>query len=220
MSFGTRSLPPLGAPPVRSLLRSPKGLATALTVLLGVCAATRTLMLAAGLNRYEALGGAVDPEPSWRLFSMAMGLALLVMVPTAVVFIVWFHRVRVNAGVFAPEVFRRGAGWAIGIWFIPFVGWTVLAHGIATRMWTASAPKPPRGVGASVSPVPVTAWSGAFGAAMLLSLASNRIGDKALTEAGLRDAVLVGMASDLVYAVAAGLAVVFVRRLSAMQSRA
>ncbi|MGW7328989.1 DUF4328 domain-containing protein [Streptomyces sp. NPDC054840] len=213
MSFGTRSLPPLGPPPVRSLLRSPKGLATGLTALLGVCAATRVLMVAAGAHRYGALDGTTDPDPSWMLYSAAMGMALLPMVPTAVVFIIWFHRVRVNAGVFAPELFRRGAGWSIGIWFIPLVGPTVLAYGIATRVWTASVSTPARRAAAPASAAPVTAWCGTFGAAMLASLAAGRVAEP-------RTSVLVGMASDLLYVAAGVLAVVWVRRLSAMQSRA
>ncbi|MYT25679.1 DUF4328 domain-containing protein, partial [Streptomyces sp. SID7760] len=150
MSFGTRSLPPLGAPPNRSLLRSPRGLATALTVLLAVCALTRLLLLAADAGWYLALDAARDAQPAWRLSTMATSLTLLATLPTAAVFIVWFHRVRVNAGVHAPELFRRGPGWAVAVWFIPFVGWTFLAHGIATGVWTASAPKPARG-GAPVS---------------------------------------------------------------------
>ncbi|PWK74384.1 uncharacterized protein DUF4328 [Streptomyces sp. CG 926] len=215
MSFGTRSLPPLGPPPVRSSILSPGGLATALTVLLGVCAATRVLMVVAGADRYGALDGVTDPDPSWALYSAVMGMTLLAMVPTAVVFIIWFHRVRVNAGVFAPDMFRRGAGWAIGVWFIPLVGPTLLAYGIAVRVWTASASKSAPGgpASGSASMAPVAAWCATFGAAMLTSLATGRVAEA-------RTSVLVGMASDLLYAVAALLAVVWVRRLSALQSRA
>ncbi|MGW7437043.1 DUF4328 domain-containing protein [Streptomyces sp. NPDC054849] len=230
MSFGTSSLPPLGAPPVRRAFRSPKGLATALTVLLGLCATTRLLSLGAGVNRYLVMdtaveGGVADPDPSWRLYSMALSLALLAMAATAVVFVVWFHRVRVNAGAFAPGMFGRGmfgrsTGWAIGVWFIPLVGWTVLPYMIAVNVWAASASRLPGAASAPVSAAPVTAWVGSFGAAMLVSLASNQVADSATTGAALRDAVLVGAASDLLYAVAAGLAVLFVRRLSAMQSAA
>ncbi|KOU17731.1 hypothetical protein ADK52_31435 [Streptomyces sp. WM6372] len=201
------------------MLRSPRALALALTVLLGVCAATRLLLLAADADGYLALDGARDADPSGRLFAVATSLSLLAMLPTAVVFVVWFHRVRVNAGVFAPELFRRGPGWAIGIWFIPFVGCTFLAYGIATSVWAASARKSPRAA-APVSAAPVTAWSVSFGAAMLASLVSSRMGAAAEAQAGLRAAALVAMASDLLFVVAAGFAVVFVRKVSAMQARA
>ncbi|MGW6406694.1 DUF4328 domain-containing protein [Streptomyces vinaceus] len=219
MSFGTRSLPPLGAPPARSLLRSPRGLATALTVLLGVCAVTRLLLFAADAGWYLSLDGTRDTDPWGRLLAMATSLTLLAMLPTAVVFVVWFHRVRVNAGVFAPELFRRGPGWAIGIWFIPFVGWTFLAYGIATGVWVAGAPKSSRAA-APLSAAPVTAWSVSFGAAMLASLVSGRMGAAAEAQAGLRAAELVAMASDLLFVVAAGFAVLFVRKVSAMQASA
>lgn len=218
MSFGTRSLPPLGAPPSRSLLRSPRGLATALTVLLALCALTRLLLLAADAGWYLALDGTRDTDQARRLYTMATSGSLLATLATAVVFIVWFHRVRVNAGVYAPELFRRGPGWAVAVWFIPFVGWTFLAHGVATSIWAASAPKPARG-GAPVSTAPVTAWSATFGAAMLASLVSARMDGAAGTQAGLRDAALVAMVSDLLFVVAAGCAVVLVRKVSALQAR-
>ncbi|WP_329376825.1 DUF4328 domain-containing protein [Streptomyces sp. NBC_01351] len=223
MSFGTAKLPPLGAPPVRSLLRSPKGLATALTVLLGLCAATRVGAVAAGYNRYlalDALGTSplVDAGPGWALYSGSTGLILLAMLPTAVVFVIWFHRVRVNAGVSAPGMFRSGAGWAIGVWFIPVIGWTVLPFLLALKMWAASASRLPGSAGSPVSAAPVTAWAGALGVAMVVSVSANRLGATATTADGMGTSALVGMAADLMFAVAAGLAVVFVRRLSAMQS--
>ncbi|MFE9633600.1 DUF4328 domain-containing protein [Streptomyces sp. NPDC006463] len=225
MSFATGSLPPLGAPPLRPLVRSPKGLATALTVLLGLCAATRLLAVAAGFDRYlalDALGTSpvVGAGPGWGLYSASTSLVMLAMLPTAVVFIIWFHRVRVNAGVWAPGMFRSGAGWAIGVWFIPVVGWTVLPYLIAMKVWAASASRLPGSAASPVSAAPVTAWAGALVAAMAVSLAGNRLAVGATTADAMGASALVGMGADLLYAVAAGLAVVFVRRLSAMQSAA
>ncbi|WP_371618974.1 DUF4328 domain-containing protein [Streptomyces sp. NBC_00454] len=222
MSAGTARLSPLGAPPARSLLRSPKGLATALTVLLGLCAATRLLAVAAGVNRYRALDGfeeAVGLGHSGNLLMIATSLVLLAMIPTAVVFIVWFHRVRVNAGVYAQGTFRGGAGWAIGVWFIPVLGWTVLPCLIAVKVWAASASRLP-GKAALTSFGPVYAWAGALGAAMLASGGAGVFARGAATRDAVREAALLAAASDLVYAVAAGLAILFVRRLSAMQSAA
>ncbi|MFE2550395.1 DUF4328 domain-containing protein [Streptomyces sp. NPDC059355] len=214
MSFGTRSLPPLGAPPARSLLRSPRGPATALTVLLGVCAATRLLLFAADAGWYLALDGArVAVRGGHQPVAAGdapHGRGLRRLVPPGP---------GERGGVFAPELFRRGPGWAIGIWFIPFVGCTFLAYGIATGVWAAGAPKSSRAA-APVSAAPVTAWSVSFGAAMLASLVSGRMGAAAEAQAGLRAAALVAMASDLLFVVAAGFAVVFVRKVSAMQARA
>ncbi|MCP3753710.1 DUF4328 domain-containing protein [Streptomyces sp. TBY4] len=222
MSAGTAKLPPLGMPPARSSLRSPKGLGTALTVLLGLCAVTRLLAAAAGVNRYAWLDvytEPVGPGHSGTLLSMAVSLDLLVMIPTAVVFIVWFHRVRVNAAVYAPGAFRSGAGWAIGVWFIPVVGWTVLPGLIAAKVWAASASRLP-GRAATASPAPVFAWIGAFGAAMLASGGAGWFARRATSDEEVGNAVLLGAASDLLYAGAAVLAVLFVRRLSALQSAA
>ncbi|MFE2478224.1 hypothetical protein [Streptomyces sp. NPDC059389] len=99
------------------------------------------------------------------------------------------------------------------------LGWTFLAYGIATGVWAAGAPKSSRAA-APLSAAPVTAWSVSFGAAMLTSLVSGRMGAAAEDEAGLRAAELVAMASDLLFVAAAGFAVVFVRKVSAMQARA
>lgn len=203
---------------MRSLIRSTKGLATALTVLLGLCAMTRLFSAAAGVNRYLALDTQAEfwgRGPASQLAAMTMGPPVLVMVPTAVVFIVWFHRVRVNAGVYAPGAYGGGGtGWAIGVWFIPIVGWTVLPCLIAVKAWKATASRLP-GDAARVSPAPVIAWAGAFGTAMLMAAGADLLGDG--TRAALPGAVLAWAASDLLYAVAAGLAIVFVTRLSAMR---
>ncbi|MCX5150836.1 hypothetical protein OHB36_29475 [Streptomyces sp. NBC_00320] len=81
----------------------------------------------------------------------------------------------------------------------------------ASRQFRSAAP---------VSAAPVTAWSVAFGAAMLASLVSSRMGAAADTQAGLREATPVAMACDLLFVVAAGFAVVLVRKVSALQAQA
>ncbi|MFI5760961.1 DUF4328 domain-containing protein [Streptomyces sp. NPDC051563] len=220
MSAGTARLSPLGAPPPRSLLRSPKGLATALTVLLGLCAATRLLAAAAEVNRYrmrDSLTLSTGFGHPGTLLSISMSLVMMAMLPTAVVFIVWFHRVRVNAGVYARGALRGGPGWAVGVWFVPVVGWTVLPCLIALKVWAASAARLP-GKAARTSPAPVFAWAGAFAAAMLASGGASWFAGAAATQDAVDTALLVYAASDLVYVVAAVFAVLFVRRLSALQS--
>lgn len=220
MSAGTARLSPLGTPPARTLLRSPKGLATALTVLLGLCALTRLIAVAAGVNRYltlDSYGLSTGLGHPGTLLSISMSLVLMAMIPTAVVFVVWFHRVRVNAGVYARGAFRAGAGWAIGVWFVPVVGWTVLPCLIAAKVWATSAARLP-GKAALTSPAPVFAWAGSFGAAMLASGGASWFAGRVTSNEAWRDAFLLGVASDLIYVVAAVAAVLFVRRLSAMQS--
>ncbi|MFG2227460.1 DUF4328 domain-containing protein [Streptomyces sp. NPDC048644] len=55
------------------------------------------------------------------LFAASGKVQLAVTVATAVVFIVWFHRARVNAGVFAPNCHAMKHGWAIWGWVVPVV---------------------------------------------------------------------------------------------------
>ncbi|MGW6706438.1 DUF4328 domain-containing protein [Streptomyces sp. NPDC054956] len=220
MSTGTTKPPGLGVPPANRLLRSPKSLATALTVLLGLCAVTHLLAAAAEVNRYVAMESFAEfTGPGWssQLVSVAIGLVMLATVPTAVVFIIWFHRVRVNAGVYAPGAFRAGAGWAIGVWFVPVVGWFALPCLTALKVWSASASRLPGNL-APASAVPVVAWSGAYGVALMASGGAGWVSRGATTRPEVRDSLLVYVASDLLFAVAAVLAVLFVRRLSAMQT--
>ena len=44
---------------------------------------------------------------------------LIAVLCTIPVFLVWFSRVRHNAGLWGPQ--RRSRGWAIGAWFTPVV---------------------------------------------------------------------------------------------------
>ncbi|WP_420121026.1 DUF4328 domain-containing protein [Nakamurella sp.] len=51
----------------------------------------------------------------------AVLLDLACFVATAIVFLIWFRRLRINAGWWAPQVQRRSQGWAVGGWFVPVV---------------------------------------------------------------------------------------------------
>lgn len=147
------------------VLRSPNGLATAVTVLLSVVIAADLLAVFADLNMYSLMGrivsdgaGAVSQAERDRgdsLNGVSTLLQILTLLATAVVFIVWFHRARVNAEVFAPNAFSKGRGWAIGAWFVP-IGNLFLPARIAREIWNASAQAAPDGSWRQVSQMPLS----------------------------------------------------------------
>jgi hypothetical protein len=91
------------------------------------------------------------------LYGVSGLVQIVTLLATAVVFIVWFHRARVNAEVFAPHAFTKGRGWAIGAWFVP-IGNLFLPRRIVREIWDASAQAAPDGSWRQVSQVPLSLW--------------------------------------------------------------
>ncbi|MFJ3926434.1 DUF4328 domain-containing protein [Streptomyces sp. NPDC090022] len=213
------------APAPHDVLRSPQGLATALTWLLG--AATAVHLFSAGAGAYEqawlrGFSGDVHFDDlelglSPALTILAGLLQLLTVLPTIVVFIIWFHRVRSNGGIFRPDGFTLGRGWAIGAWFVPVAN-LVMPCRIALQTWRASTQRGPDG---SDRPAPVAllmSWWAFWVLGAILGRVFSRIYMSADTVDELLPAGRLGIAADLVTMVAGVLAVLFVRRLTAMQN--
>ncbi|MGE3619379.1 MAG: DUF4328 domain-containing protein [Acidimicrobiia bacterium] len=214
-----------GAVPAVQRLR---GLATATSILLGVCA---VLALAAAFSAFDR-GGKIDAllgsnPPSFSdmdsaddrvaLFTGLYGLGLLV---TAVVFIVWQHRFAKNAEAIGGRL-GLGPGWAIGGWFVP-VASLVLPPMQLHQAHRASARGTPAGarVGSGVIVVWAIAWSLAsivfvVGLSMRPSDEEGdlRIESVADVEAAA-DSDRVAGVGLLGLVVAAGLAIAMVRRLT------
>ena len=159
-------------------------------------------------------GPAVARDSDWAddlLAGLAGNLQMLTFFATIAVFLVWFHRVRVNAEVFDPSGHGLRRGWAIGGWFVPPVLlW--FPRRIALDCWGASSPREkPR------SHSLVNAWW----ALWLISLVVREVADKAYYEAETasdhRSAALRMLFADTVEIVAAVLAVLFVLALTRMQ---
>lgn len=205
------------------MLRSPVGLSYALTALLGFVALADVLNIAASLNMRRVMNDVIADssavsDDALDLVdygtigaSLAYGAGFLA---TAVVFIVWFHRVRKNAEVFAPDLQRRSAGWAIGGWFIP-IGNLWIPCGVAADILQASHADPygrqaaRRGI--------LSLWWGVWVLSLLVDRYATVVYDHAETAPQLRDAaapLVVGASLDLVAAV---LAILFVRQITRMQ---
>ncbi|MFJ4781047.1 DUF4328 domain-containing protein [Streptomyces sp. NPDC088762] len=214
------------APPVpQDVLRSPQGLATALTWLLGAAAAAHLFSAGAGAYEQSWLQGFAGDTHfddlelglSPALTVMAGLLQLLTVLPTVVVFIVWFHRVRSNGGIFRPDAFTLSRGWAIGAWFVPVAN-LFLPCRIALQTWRASTQRGPDGSERTAPAVLLTSWWVVWVLAAVLGRVFSRIYMEADTVDELLPAGLLGIAADLVTVVAGVLAVLFVRRLTAMQN--
>ncbi|WP_374776963.1 DUF4328 domain-containing protein [Streptomyces sp. NBC_01310] len=217
---------PYAAPDVKGVrLRAPVGLAIALTVLfplvIGLAAYAvyadwnmRTLM-----ERLLADSAAVSDAELDRgqrltgLVGTIQGNALIV---TGIVFIVWFHRVRTNAEVFAPGTDKLSLGWAIGAWFIPLANlW--LPYRIAVTTWGSSTPLGADGGHRRFPLTLVNLWWGVFVLSRLLGWYGGMSYSRAQSPDAVRDAATTMLVGDVLDIVAAILAVLFVRRLTAMQ---
>ncbi|WP_327303080.1 DUF4328 domain-containing protein [Streptomyces sp. NBC_01298] len=218
---------PSPSPPSRpaQVLRSPQASATAVTVLLSVGAVFTLLSAWGKLYMWQQLEEVLS-DPSGIIHGQIVSHDILInlvgfaesltMLATTVVFIVWFHRVRCNAEVFRPDGFSQSAGWAIGGWFVPIAN-LFFPYRTARETWNASTQNAPDGSFRSVSGAPVVTWWLACVAAWLLNGLGSYNYRMAVGAAELRDAYPLAMVADLVIVVAAVLAVLFVRKLTALQ---
>ncbi|GAA0374117.1 DUF4328 domain-containing protein [Streptomyces blastmyceticus] len=198
-----------------------RGWATAVTALLALTAVADLFAVYADYNVYSLMGDVLsvsddDLSRADVLYASA-GLGQMVsMLATAVVFIIWFHLARINAEYFAQDICTMGRGWAVGAWFVPVANlW--LPYRVAREVWQASAQSTPDGSWRKVSHAPVKAWW----FLLVGSLAVDKIGSTFYKHAdsanALRQASAVVMVSDLLSVAAAAFAILFVRKLTAMQ---
>ncbi|MCB5908251.1 DUF4328 domain-containing protein [Streptomyces pinistramenti] len=204
----------------QAVLRSPVGLSKAVKMLLRLVVVADLYALWQGWQLYGLAGriigdfGSVTAQEIDRadtLYAASGKIQAVAMLATAVVFIVWFHRTRVNADVFAPEHHAKGRGWAIWGWIVPVVNlW--FPRRIALDTWNASA-------GANSPSRALVNWWWTLWIVDLIfgRLASTRYA-RAETPDEIRGALAGLMASDVFDIVAAVLAILFVRRLTHMQN--
>ncbi|MER5810114.1 DUF4328 domain-containing protein [Streptomyces sp. NPDC002033] len=213
-------------PPAVEVLRSPRGLAVTVAVLLGVAALTAVLGTAADLYTWSLMKDVrADPfkvaqstlEGADVLTSLAGGFQGLALLATAVVFVIWFHRVRVNGQIFNPGAFTRSSGWAIGAWFIP-VGNLFLPYGIAAQTWAASVQLGPDGSFRRYSTAPLTAWWVLWVLSRVLDAVGTALGSRAENPEALGTVSALGAFTGLTSVAAAVMGIVFVLKLTALQS--
>ncbi|MGW0934910.1 DUF4328 domain-containing protein [Streptomyces sp. NPDC002666] len=203
-------------------LRSPVGLGKAVCVLLGAVAAADMVSIAAGINARQVFAdGSADDflrydeaamDRADMLYRFSGSPQMLTFLATAVVFLVWFRRVRLNAEVFDAHAQPMRPGWSIGAWFIPFVNF-FLPYRIASGIWTASTPA---GRPMASRALLNAWWAGLIGSRLFVVWTERRYAAAEEVDEVL-DAFGLVIAADVLDVAAAVLAILFVRRLTAMQ---
>ncbi|MEK2474115.1 DUF4328 domain-containing protein [Streptomyces noursei] len=226
LEYSAVSNHPVGVQPDGPVLRSTKGLATAITVLLLAFIAVDLFSLYAGLNMHSLMSRVVSDgfenvylsEITWAdtLYGAAGVLQVLGVLATGTCFLIWFYRVRVNADVLAPGACTTGKGWAIGSWFIP-IGNYWLPFRVARQVWNANFQDAAEGSRRLVSRAILLAWWITWVASDALGIAGARLNAKVDGPQSLQYATRVEMVSDAINIAAAVLAILVVRTLTRRQ---
>ncbi|MEU6883457.1 DUF4328 domain-containing protein [Streptomyces sp. NPDC046712] len=204
------------------MLRNPVGLSYAVVALLAALAVADVALIAAAIDVRLLMTGDLKDHPDPAGFAhMGVEVATvfwgLIQLALAVVFIIWFYRVRKNAGVFAPDLHRGGPGWAIGAWFVPIanIWWP---RTVAAGTWRASR-RDPYGEGkVEGESLALLNWWWVF---WILTGIGNFFASSVYDDADTVEEFAAGagalMGAAVVDIVAVGLAILFVRRLTSMQ---
>lgn len=184
----------------------------ALLVLAGVSAAL-SLVALVGVLRFvdrviagdwvsQAEAVAVD-----EFSSVGFRISLVVSVATGVVFLVWFWRLRFNAGLLAPSLQRQAQGWAFWGWIVPVVSfWFPLQ---IARDAVRSAPAQPQ----SRRALTLVGWWWGLWLASTVRIYVGGLGGQVTMES-IRTTTVISMIGVVVAIVAAGFAIAVVRALT------
>ncbi|MEV7278462.1 DUF4328 domain-containing protein [Streptomyces sp. NPDC093111] len=203
------------------MLRNPNGLSIAVVSLLGAAAVADVgSLIATSAMRAELTGPLADhPDPAG--YAGTLGAAAvwtaqgLLLLATAVVFIVWMFRVRGNADVWAPDLQRRAKGWMIAGWVVPIVSFW-FPRGLIVDIWRASRAEP-YGPDRRGEFVLINLWWLFFLVGRITAEVGARMFDGPATVDALVEATGWILAGDALDIVAAVLAILLVRRLTSMQ---
>jgi len=217
-------------PPVPGRPRAVRPIATALQVLLGVYAAYVCLQVIQEINLLVLLSE--DGADTWymaedldRMENFTAGNFLLFAV-CAVLWSVWFYRLRTNSEAFAPGQVRYSSGLAIGSWYIPVVQlWFPMQ--IANDMFRINSPfphhaRPPAGYG----PRPVSYgkgvlnfWWAAWVTTMVLALVTAENWEVGMAIGSATRIVLFDLLFSFVLIVTSVLALLAVQQLTTLQDQ-
>ncbi|WP_407560135.1 protein kinase domain-containing protein [Streptomyces sp. 184] len=232
-----RTPPPYGQtgwqtphPPLPIRPRPVRPIATALQVLLGVYAAFVCLQIIQELNLLVLLSE--DGADTWYMaedldrMENFTAVNFLLFAVCAVLWCVWFYRLRTNSEVFAPGQVRYSQGLAIGCWFIPVAQfWFPLQ--IANDFFRISSPfphhaRPPVGYG----PRPVSygkgvlhSWWTAWVASMVLAVATAEDWEVGGSIDSAVQIVLFDLLFSFVLIVTSVLAMLAVQQLTTLQEQ-
>ncbi|WFB09006.1 DUF4328 domain-containing protein [Streptomyces sp. LX-29] len=223
-----------------------RGLATALTVMFSLMIPALVLVLIGEGGQHQVASDFLDnpfsvtQEEIDDADDFALGASFiygLIGLTVAILWAIWFRRLRLNAEVFAPGTHRFGSGWAAGSWFTPVVNlW--FPKQIANDIWRASSPQGPQQVRRGL----LNGWWVTFMVAMVVNLISNvqyTVNDRKLEDMqedakrgkfvnqddamdameGIKNSLGVSMFSTVILIAAAILGLLLVRQITAMQEQ-
>jgi hypothetical protein len=214
-----------GYPQPEEPTRSVTGLGIATQVLLVVQMLAAFGLLFPVLHERDLIhrvqsGGTITLEEAQRADDRVGAMSSIVLVLyliTGIVWIIWFYRARKNADAFGSVFQRFGAGWAIGGWFCPIVNlWFpyVIAKDIlddTERDPNAGWPQRP------FRPLLLLWWL-AYVALFVMGFVESAASDSK-TPDGLHHYTNVVIAATIARLVAAALALVVVRQITAAQTK-
>ncbi|MFD8420623.1 DUF4328 domain-containing protein [Streptomyces sp. NPDC059466] len=203
-------------------LRSPVGLGKATAALLGLVVATDLFAIWADRRMRDVASALVDgrtgegirheADQADSLYSVAGYAQTGALLATIVVFLVWFHRARVNAEVFDPFGHSQGRGWAVGGWFVPVLNlWR--PRRIMLDIWDASIPQ-----GSRITHGLVNLWWALWLTSLLADRVSMAEHRGARTALEIQHAAGQAVFADAADIAAALLAILVVLRLTRMQN--
>lgn len=207
---------------------SPRGMAIALQALLVVLGLLMLGYLRYQVDVFSTLTDAVDTGSGLTdaevaqykdLFTELDVLKGIVVLPTLVMWLLWFWRVRINAEAFAPGRHRYRRGWALWGWFTPVASlW--IPKLVTDDIWAASDPN-----GGSARRVPrgfLNAWWVFWVVELIFGLFSfSGMYDWYDSDDPSESMLLLlpNLVDNLLTIAASGFAVAVVGRLTAMQVR-
>ena len=176
-------------------------------------------LAAHGLGEYttpaqlDRLGGA---DVALSLISLLQGVLEIAL---AVLFIIWFYRAYKNLRALrAPEP-RRNSGWTIGAWFVPILQ-LVLPKLMLNEVWRGSEPDRALDAGPVTVPAFHHLWWATWVAGYLIGIwigVDSGIESAFSGGAGTTTSGALSVASSVLYAVAAMLGALVVRRTTERQ---
>lgn len=167
-------------------------------------------------NVYEM--GATLPE---LIYILIILLEALIFVATAVAFLMWIHRAYRNLPALGAMGLDTTPGWAVGYFFIPIMNF-FMPYRTVKEIWSKSAPADETGGGfgwevPAKSPAIIGLWWLLWIFGNIVAQIHSRMLDGAETIGTLINASRIGLVSDLLWLVAAVLAISIIRKIDDMQ---
>ena len=216
--------PPARMPYIGSVFSAVRGVGLAVQIMLGVVSLIGIGEIVSLFGRISLINRILEAPRSVSLIeadqsdqavrSWSIGWEVAYLA-TAIVFSVWFFRVRKNAGLWEPQNQRRSQGWSFWGWVCPIVNFWFPFH-IASDALESSrvAATPPR-----TGRVILGFWWGTWLAQFVVSAITRAIGSGDHTAAATIATAKVEIIGDGIFLACGVLAILLVRNLSDLQHR-